>query len=303
MDSIDDLRLVFDANGLLALNGALAFIMFGVALELAVSDFVQLARDPRAPLVGLLCQFVLLPALAFPLAIAVAPTPSMALGMMLVAACPGGNVSNVITQLAGGRVSVSVGMTAVSTLAAMVTTPFNLQFWGSRNPETAALLTEVALDPVGVAINVAMVLAIPCLVGMSVARWLPGVAARLRRPMKVLSVVFFVVVVAAAFSANFSLFLIAISVVALPVALLNALALGLGWSASWLSGLPDRDRRAVAIEVGIQNSGLGLVLIFTFFDGLGGMSIVAGWWGIWHILAGLFVASAFAVYDRRSAAA
>lgn len=287
---IDELRLSFDSGGLFAINVALAFIMFGVALDLTVRDFVALARDPRAPVVGLVCQFLLLPALAFPLAIAVAPTPSMALGMILVASCPGGNVSNVITQLAGGRVTVSVGMTAVSTLAAMFTTPFNLAFWGSLDPRTNALLTEVALDPTQVAGNVAMVLAVPCLVGMAVARWAPGVAAWLRRPMRVLSIVFFVAVVAAAFGSNFDAFLIAIGTVALPVALLNALALGLGYTAARLAGLPDGDRRAVAIEVGIQNSGLGLVLIFTFFDGLGGMAAVAAWWGIWHILAGLAVA-------------
>lgn len=287
---IDDLRLSFDAGGLFAINAALAFIMFGVALDLSVRDFVALARDPRAPMVGLLCQFVLLPALTFPLAMAVAPTPSMALGMILVAACPGGNVSNVITQLAGGRVTVSVGMTAVSTLAAMVTTPLNLAFWGSRDPSTRALLTDVALDPTGVALNVAMVLAIPCVVGMTVAAWAPQLAARLRRPMRGASIAFFAIVVVAAFASNFQAFLVAIGTVAVPVALLNGLALALGWTAARIAGLPDADRRAVSIEVGIQNSGLGLVLIFTFFDGLGGMAAVAAWWGIWHILAGMAVA-------------
>lgn len=298
MQDIDQLVLAFDATGLMVLNGALALIMFGVALELSVGDFVRLAKDPRAPLVGLTCQFVLLPALAWPLAIAVAPTPSMALGMMLVAACPGGNVSNALTQLAGGRVSVSVGMTAASTLAAVVTTPLNLTFWGSLHPSTRALVTSVALDPVDLATTVALVLAVPCAVGMAVARFAPGVAARLLGPMKGLSVVFFVVVVLSAFAANFQVFLVAIGTVALPVALLNALALGLGYFAARLARLPEPDRRAVAIEVGIQNSGLALALIFTFFHGLGGMAAVAGWWGIWHILSGLALATFWRWRDR-----
>ena len=298
---IDELRLAFDATGLRFLNGALALIMFGVALDLSVSDFIRLARDPRAPLVGLTCQFLLLPALAYPIAIAVAPTPSMALGMMLVAACPGGTVSNVLTQLAGGRLTVSVGMTAVSTIAAMVTTPFNLTFWGSLHPSTAALVTEVALDPFQVATSVATVLVIPCIAGISVAQFAPGWAARLRRPMRNLSVAFFAVVVAGAFAANWQPFLVAIATVAWPVALLNTAALALGWTAGALAGLPNRDRRAVAIEVGIQNSGLGLVLVFNFFDGLGGMAIVAAWWGIWHLIAGLALAGTWMYLDRRTA--
>lgn len=299
MHPIDQLELAFDANGLMALNAALALIMFGVALELTVEDFVRLARDPRGPAVGLVCQFLLLPALAFPLAIAVAPTPSMALGMMLVAACPGGNVSNALTQLAGGRLSVSVGMTAVSTLAAVVVTPLNLGFWGSLHPSTAALVTAVQLDPVELGGTLALVLAMPCAIGMGVRRSLPAVADRLVGPMKVLSVLFFVGVVAAAFAANLDVFVAAIGVVALPVALLNAGALGLGYGAARLAGLPEPDRRAVSIEVGIQNSGLGLALIFTFFDGLGGMAVVARWWGIWHILAGLALAGAWRWSDGR----
>ena len=297
---IDELKLAFDPQGLRVLNLALAFIMFGVALDLTVQDFVRLARDPRAPVIGLLCQFLLLPALTFPLAVMIAPTPSMALGMILVAACPGGNVSNVITQLAGGRVTVSVGMTAVSTVAAMVTTPFNLTFWGSLHPSTAALLTHVALDPLQVAVNVAAVLAVPCAVGMTTARFAPRLAQRLRRPMRIVSVVFFALVVAGAFIANFQPFVVAISTVAAPVAALNALALLLGWSTARLAGLPEPDRRAVAIEVGIQNSGLGLVLIFSFFEGLGGMAAVAAWWGIWHILAGLALASGWTYRDRKA---
>jgi len=296
---VDELRLSFDSNGLLVLNGALAFIMFGVALDLSLGDFVRLARDPRAPAVGLVSQFLVLPALALPLALLVAPVPSMALGMILVASCPGGNVSNVITQLAGGRVSVSVGMTAVSTMAAMVTTPLNLTFWGSWSPGTASLLREVALDPLQMAFNVMLLLAVPCALGMLTARHAPRIAAALRRPMRTASVAFFGLVVIAAFASNWEVFLVAIGTVALPVALLNALALLIGWFAGGLAGLDGPDRRAVTIEVGIQNSGLGLVLIFNFFEGLGGMAIVAGWWGIWHIIAGLALAAYWAWRDRR----
>jgi BASS family bile acid:Na+ symporter len=287
---VDTLALQFDAGSLQALNIALAIIMFGVALELRPGDFVRLAKDPKAPLIGMACQFLILPALACPLALWLAPTPSMALGMMLVAACPGGNVSNWLTQFARGRVEVSVGMTAISTLAAVVTTPFNLAFWGSRNAETAALLQDFSLSPSDMAGTVALLLVVPVALGMSVRQWLPKVAKRLKPIMTVLSLVFFVALIGLAFSANLDAFVAVIGDVFLPVAVLNALGLTLGYGAGRLLGLPEADRRALSIEVGIQNSGLGLVLIFGFFGGLGGMAVVAGWWGIWHLIAGLSVA-------------
>lgn len=291
---IDELQLAFDPKSLMVLNGALALVMYGVALDLTVDDLVALARDPRGPLVGLLCQFLLLPALAWPLAMALTDTPSVALGLMLVAACPGGNMSNVLTQLAGGRVSVSVGMTAVSTLAATVTTPFHLAFWGSLSPSTAALVEAVALDPRDVMVAVAFVLALPCTLGMATARWAPWVADRLRRPMRWLSMAFFTVVVLGAVAANRGAFGQALGEVFLPVLVLHAAAAALGYGAAWVAGLPEPDRRAVCIETSIQNTALGLALVFTFFGGLGGMAAVAAWWGLWHLVAGGALAAWFA---------
>ena len=300
---IDAIELAFDAGGLAALQIALGVVMFGVALDLSVDDFRELARDPRAPVVGLVCQFLILPALTFPLAIAIAPTPSMALGMMLVAACPGGNVSNFLTQLARGRLTVSVGMTAVSTVAAVFTTPFNLAFWGSMHPSTAALVTSVALDPVQMFQSVALLLLVPVALGMGVAARFPKVAARLRTFMKATSLLFFGVVVLVAFGNNLDIFLVAIGTVFVPVLVMNAVALSLGYFSGRLAGLTEEERRAVAFEVGIQNSGLGLVLVFSFFDGLGGMAVVAAWWGIWHLIAGFSVASFFVWKDRRGLSA
>lgn len=298
MHPVDQLHVAFDANSLTALQLALGFVMFGVALDLSPRDFTALARDPRGPLVGLLCQFLLLPALAWPLALLVSPSPSIALGLMLVAACPGGNVSNFLTQLAGGKVSVSVGMTAVSTLLAVVFTPLNLTFWGTRSAWTAQLVRDVALDPLQMLQSVAMLLVVPVALGMALASAKPGLALRLRRPMSVLSALFFAVVVLAAFWSNLSIFLQGVQLVFLPVLLLHALAFGLGYGASTLAGLDIPSRRAVAFETGIQNSGLGLVLIFSFFDGLGGMAVVAAWWGIWHVLAGFAAVAAFRYADR-----
>jgi bile acid:Na+ symporter, BASS family len=288
---IDQVRLAFDPATLQILNVVLGLVLFGVALDLKVEHFVDLVKSPRAPLVGLVAQFVLLPAFAFGVVSLLDMAPSLQLGVLLVAACPGGNISNFLTHLARGNTAVSVGMTMVSTAAAIVTTPLNLTLWGSLDPDTAELLRSFALDPLQMLFVVAVLLGIPLAAGMATARYLPKVAARLRRPFKWLSIVFFVAFIALAFRANFDHFLAHVTTVFLPVLVLNTGALLLGFGAGTAARLPFRDRRAVTLEVGIQNSGLGLILIFNFFDGLGGMAIVAAWWGIWHVVAGLSLAS------------
>ncbi|MDH5590840.1 MAG: bile acid:sodium symporter family protein [Gemmatimonadota bacterium] len=301
MNDVDALHLAFEPATLVALNVVLGFVMFGVALDLSLDDFRRVARAPRGAIIGLTAQFVLLPAATWGLTMLLDMRPSIALGMILIAACPGGNISNVITHLARGNTALSIGMTALSTVTAVVMTPFNVTFWGRLNPDTAALLREVSLDPVELLLMVFTILGIPLVAGMAVAARRPEAAARIRRPMKVLSIVFFAGIVIVALRNNWENFLTYVGVVMALVALHNAVALGLGYGAARAVGLSSRDARAVSIEVGIQNSALGLTLIFTFFAGLGGMALVAAWWGIWHILAGLGVAALWAVLDGRMA--
>ena len=288
---IDAVQLAFDPASLNLLNAVLALVLFGVALDLKIADFQRVLKTPRAPVVGLVCQFLLLPALTFALIPVVAPTPSMALGMLLVASCPGGNISNFLAHWAKGDVGTSVTMTAVSTAAALVTTPANMAFWGSLRPDTAAILSELALDPIQMAKTVAVLLVVPVSVGMTVAAKLPRVAERLRTPMQVFSLIAFVGFIAAAFAGNYQHFLAFIGVVFVPVLVMNALALALGFSAGKLARCGEAESRALALEVGIQNSGLGLILVFNFFAGLGGMAVICAWWGIWHIISGLTVAT------------
>jgi bile acid:Na+ symporter, BASS family len=301
--SIDQVQLNFNAAGLVTLNLILGLVMFGVALDLTIEDFRRVVRSPKGPAIGLTAQFVLLPALTFLLTQALELQPSLALGMILVASCPGGNISNFITHLAKGSTALSIGMTAVSTALAIVMTPLNLSFWGSLDPATAAILHEVSLSPVEVLVTVLMILGVPLVLGMTVAAKLPRAAARMRGPFKVLSIVFFLGFVVIALQQNWSHFLVWIGLVMGLVALHNASALALGYGAARLLGCGSRDARAVSLEVGIQNSGFGLVLIFTFFGGLGGMAIIAAWWGVWHIIAGMSLATFWYLRDRRLAAA
>ncbi len=303
MGDVDAVRLAFEPATLVLLNLGIGLMMFGVAIDLRVDDFRAVARRPRGLLAGVVAQFFLLPAATYLLTRILHPAPSIALGMILVAACPGGNISNIITYLAGGNSALSIGMTAVSTAAAVVMTPLNLTFWGSLSPETAAILRQVSLDPVELLLTVVAILGIPLAAGMLLAARRPELAASLHRPMKVLSVIFFGGIVVLALARNWDDFLRYVGVVMGVVALHNATALGLGYGAARALGLRSRDARAVSIEVGIQNSALGLTLIFTFFAGLGGMALVAAWWGVWHIIAGLTLAAGWSYLDRRAAPA
>ena len=294
--AIDQARLNFNPQGLFIINAAIGLMMLGVALELKLDDFKRILVAPKAPLIGLAAQFILLPAFTFLLTLIINPPASIALGMILVAACPGGNLSNIMTYLARGNCAISVSMTAVSTVAAIVMTPLNLALWGSLNPQTADILRKVSLSPLDVFITVFVILGVPLCIGLSISRLFPTLAAKVRKPFKIFSLVFFIGIVAAALAVNWHNFLNYVGLVFIGVLIHNALALNLGYWAGRLCGLPEPDNRAVSIEVGIQNSGLGLVLVFNFFDGLGGMAILVAWWGIWHIIAGL--AAAF-IFSRR----
>jgi BASS family bile acid:Na+ symporter len=138
-----------------------------------------------------------------------------------------------------------------------------------------------------------LILGIPLTLGLILSRVFPSLADRVRKPFKIFSLIFFVVIVLGALAANWHIFLKVVGLVMLLVFIHNGLALNLGYWSGRVFGLDERDSRAVCIEVGIQNSALGLVLVFNFFDGLGGMAILVAWWGIWHIIAGLTAAFIF----------
>jgi BASS family bile acid:Na+ symporter len=294
--AIDDVTLNFDEGSLLLLNILIGLMMLGMALDLDLDDFRRLLHKPKPPAIGLAAQFVLLPAFTFVLTLIIRPEPSIALGMILVASCPGGNLSNVMTYLAGGNAPLSVGMTAVSTAAAIVMTPLNLSIWGSLNPDTEPILRSVSLSPLDLFMTIFVILGIPLIAGMLIAHRFPRLAERIRRPFKIFSVVVFIGFVLVALGNNWEYFVDYVGLVVFAVFIHNALALTLGNGAARLAGLEERDRRAVTIEVGLQNSALALILVFDFFDGLGGMAVIAAWWGIWHIIAGLSVAG---VWSRR----
>ncbi|WP_277369684.1 bile acid:sodium symporter family protein [Rhodococcus rhodochrous] len=296
--NVDDVRLSFDSGSLLVLNVVLAAIMLGIALDTSVDDFRRALRAPKAMAVGIAAQFLALPAVTWLLTLLLDPAPSIALGMILVACCPPGNISNVLTHRAGGDVALSVSMTAVSNVFAIVLMPLNFAFWGSRSDDTRALLRSVELDGLDMVVQIALIIGLPFVLGIWAAQKAPGFASCAQPWVKNGSLLALLAFIVAGLAGNFADFLDYIGLVLLAVFLHDAIALGLGYLCGWASGLPEYSRRAVSFEVGIRNAGLGLGLVMTFFDGLGGMAIVAGWWGIWDIVAGLLLAT---VWSRRTA--
>lgn len=286
-DSLDQVVLNFNKDALLVLNVCLAFIMFGVALELKIEHFKRIVKTPIPIFTGLVSQFVLLPACTFLLILLLKPSASVALGMILISACPGGNVSNFFSMMSKGNVALSVSITAISTTMCVFMTPFNLALWSNFYAPTREIFQEVNLDMSNVAVTIFMVLLIPLILGMLLSAKRPDLTLKISGVIRKISLMIFGAFVMGALGANFDIFLNHIGAVILLVALHNGMALLIGYVSAKSMNLSNADRRSISIETGIQNSGLGLVLIFDFFQGLGGMAIIAAWWGVWHLTSGL----------------
>ncbi len=301
MQELDQVQINFDSNGLWILNIALAVVMFGVALGITITDFKRLLQQPKLVILGVLSQFVLLPLLTFLLVLLIKPQPSIALGMLMVAACPGGNISNFMTHLAKGNTALSVSLTAFATFLAMFMTPFNFQFYGSLYGPTASILEAVSIEPLELVKVVVLILGIPLFLGMLVRSKFQDLAFKLSKILKPVSIIVFVAIVVIAFSNNLDVFNNYVDRVLIIGIGHNLLAIALGFMVAKTFRLSFKNQKTLAIETGIQNSGLGLLLIFTFFNGLGGMAILAAFWGIWHIVSGLLLAMYWSRKTNKSA--
>ena len=288
--SIDTIQVNFSESALMIMNIVIGFIMFGVALDLKLSDFKHSLKSPKSALIGLTCQFLLLPAFTYLMVIIIQPRPSIALGLFLVAACPGGNLSNFLTHLAKGNTPLSISMSAISTVFAIIMTPLNTMVWASLYGPTREIMRDFSISALDMLSTIFLMLGLPIILGMLIRAYFPAFALKVNGFMMKLSIVIFVAFVGVMLANNFDVFVEYVGAVIIIVIIQNALAITIGYFAARTFKVSERDRRAIAIEVGIQNSGLGLVLIFNFFGGLGGMAIVAAFWGIWHIISGLTLA-------------
>lgn len=293
MDNIDQTILNFNDSSLVIINVTLAFIMFGIALDLDFESFRKVIKKPKALIAGLISQLVLLPFLTFLLVLIMKPQPSFALGMILIAACPGGNISNFFTYLSKGHVELSIVMTCITSVSAIFFTPFNFGLYGSMYEPAESILQTLHLNWLDVGKTIALIIIIPIILGSITKRQWPSLAEKLIKPLKYISMLLFILIVIGALFNNMEFFFKFIGLIFLLVLFHNLIALSSGYLAGAISGCSMKEKKALTIETGIQNSGLGLLLIFGFFSGLGGMAIIAAWWGIWHIVMGFVMAGVF----------
>lgn len=303
MQTIDSIQVSLNAGGMNTINIILAFVMYGVALGIQPHIFVEVFKKPKSVLLGMLCQLILLPALTCLLAILLTGwiSPMMGLGMILVAACPGGNISNFMSSLGKANIELSVSLTAISTALAVLLTPFNFWLWGSIYLHSAAVSADIPTLVIplwDVFKTIFILLGVPLVLGIATSHFLPKLASALKKPLQWLSIVIFLAMVVLSFSSNIDAFLISVKYIFLVVLVHNLLALSIGFGVGTIAKVPFRDRRTLTIETGIQNSGLGLALMLgtTLFAGFpphGGMLVITAWWGIWHIISGLTVATVF----------
>ena len=298
---VDEIRLNFNPASLMLLNAVLAFLMFGIALDTKLEDFRRVARMPWAMAVGVAAQFAVLPAVTFMLTLLLGVGPSIALGMILVACCPPGNISNILTHRAKGNVALSVSMTAISNALSIVLMPLNFAFWGGLHPTASALLKTIALDPLEMLGHILVIIGLPFVLGLWCAHQFPSATRKVTKPVRIVSFLALIGFIVGAIAGNWRFFLDYVGLVLLAVALHDAMAFATGYLCARATGLQDYERRAVTMEVGIRNAGLGLVLTFGFFGGLGGMAVVAGVWGFWDIIAGLVLASAWGMKTPKGA--
>lgn len=303
LTQLDNIRLNFNPEGLFVLNITIGVIMFGVALGIRFSNFRKIVTMPKPVIVGVLSQFLVLPAMSFLFVILMKDyiTQGVAMGIILVAACPGGNISNFISSLAKGNVELSVSLTAISTVLAVFLTPLNFAFWGGLYIEYgnshlgSELLKPITIDKLQMFISVFVILGLPLILGMLFSWKLPKLTEKIIKPIQTISILIFMSFVIIAFIKNYDYFINFIQWVIIVVLLHNAIALLSGFSLASIFGITRRNRRSITIETGIQNSGLALVLLFNdkIFDPdlpIGGMLFIAAWWGIWHIISGLSLA-------------
>lgn len=286
---LDQAQIHFDEGSLWVMNIALGLVMFGIALNLTARDFKQLWLAPKPIIAGLISQFIALPLVTYFLVTWFNPPAGVGLGMIMVAACPGGNVSNFITQLAKGNTALSISLTALATAVAVLMTPLNFTLYASLWTPGSSLMQNVFVDVWSMAVLVGLLLGFPLGMGLWMRHSQPTRAKKLAFWINRGALLFFLGLIIAALLQNKAQIEAYSGLLFGYVFIHQGLAMATGYGMSRLFGLGVSNQKTLIIETGIQNSGLGLMLIFTFFNGLGSMALIAAFWGIWHLISGLLM--------------
>lgn len=298
-EGIDAIKLNFDEDKLFLLNLILAFLMFGISLSLKIADFKRLFETPRKAIAGVISQYFALPLATYLIVIILKPCPSIAMGIFLLGACPGGNMSNFLSHLAKGNVALSVTLSVFQTVLAPISTPLIFTVCANSYAPTRELMQSINIDTLKLVKEIFIILGIPLVLGFVISNKFPVFTSRILKPVHVLSLTLFIGFLLFSLLNNYDNFISIIGVIFFIVFLHNALAMGSGYLMGMIFRLDFKDKKCLAIETGIINAALGLAIIFTFFQGMGGMAVVAGWWGLWDLIAGGLLAGYWNRLDKR----
>ena len=298
-ETLDSLRIVPDPLGQAGVVIALMLVMFGVALGLRVKDFRILAAQPSLYIGGVFAQVLVLPLVTFGLIHVISPPPSIALGMIVVACCPGGSVSNLLTYLSRGDVAVSVALTATSSMLAAFLTPVSTLFWAQAYAPTAKLLASLEVSPLLFIGQTTLLLAIPLAAGMIVAARAPDVAMRIRKRTTLTGAAVLGGTIIYGIVYFYPILWPAVGLLASVTIIHNTVAFATGATIGWVLSRQSAVRRALTFEIGIQNSGLALIILLAQLKGVGGAAAIAAVWGVWHLIAGGLLVIGYTVFDRK----
>lgn len=298
-ETLDSLRIVLDPLGQAGVVIALMLVMFGVALGLRVKDFRILAAQPSLYIGGVFAQVLVLPLVTFGLIHVISPPPSIALGMIVVACCPGGSVSNLLTYLSRGDVAVSVALTATSSMLAAFLTPVSTLFWAQAYAPTAKLLASLEVSPLLFIGQTTLLLAIPLAAGMIVAARAPDVAMRIRKRTTLTGATVLGGTIIYGIVYFYPILWPAVGLLASVTIIHNTVAFATGATIGWVLSRQSAVRRALTFEIGIQNSGLALIILLAQLKGVGGAAAIAAVWGVWHLIAGGLLVIGYTVFDRK----
>lgn len=260
-------------------------IMFSVALEMKIEDFKRIVQYPVTVLIGLSSQLILLPLMTLGIIHLFNFPPSVNLGLLMVAACPGGNMSNFATHLSKGNTALSVTLTSIVTLGAVFLTPFTFTFWSQFIDGADVIMENISLNFYDLFKIIVQLILIPLAIGMFLNERYPAFTKKIKVYFKRLALLIYGAFIVVALATNVQNIINYLYLVFFIVILHNVAAMTLGYYYPRLLGRSKFDARAICFETGIQNAGLGLIIIFNFFAGLGGMVIVAAWWGIWDLIS------------------
>jgi BASS family bile acid:Na+ symporter len=262
---------------------SLAIIMLGMGMTLVPDDFKRIFKFPKAILIGLTNQLIFLPIIGFSLAILFDLDPIMAVGLMILATCPGGPTSNLITQVCKGNIALSVTLTAIASFISILIIPFilsySLAYFGS---ETGATIKLPIMDTV---LQIMVITVIPITIGMLIRKFKTSFAKRMEKPMRTASTIIFILVFIAVLAANKDMLVDGMKKAGLVTLLLNIITMGLGYFTAKLFKLDLKSRISITVESGIQNGTLALVIAASILNNVE-MGIPIGAYAIWMFITG-----------------